>query len=220
MCSSTRGPAIAPSLVTWPMRNSAVPLRLGVARELRRALAHLRHRAGRRLQRLGPQRLDRIDHRDAAAAPPRARRAMRSSCDLGEQMRTPAASSAEAPRAQRDLLRRFLARHVENRAARAVLQAPAAAASTCRCPDRRRAAPPAPPPGRRRARGRARRCRSPCAPGRVARPRQARPRRRRCRDCAARCRVRSTVSVSVPGAPQDGHAPNHCSAVAPHSEQT
>src|SRR6187402_975812 len=28
MCSSTRGPAIAPSLVTWPTRNSAVPARL------------------------------------------------------------------------------------------------------------------------------------------------------------------------------------------------
>jgi hypothetical protein len=28
------------------------------------------------------------------------------------------------------------------------------------------------------------------------------------------------VSVSVPAAPHDGQAPNHCSAVAPHSEQT
>jgi hypothetical protein len=28
------------------------------------------------------------------------------------------------------------------------------------------------------------------------------------------------VSVSVPAAPQDGQAPNHCSAAAPQSEQT
>jgi hypothetical protein len=28
------------------------------------------------------------------------------------------------------------------------------------------------------------------------------------------------VSTSVPAAPQDGHAPNHCSAVAPQSEHT
>jgi hypothetical protein len=28
------------------------------------------------------------------------------------------------------------------------------------------------------------------------------------------------VSVSVPEAPQDGQLPNHCSAVAPQSEQT
>ena len=28
MCSSIRGPAIAPSLVTWPTRNTAVPLSL------------------------------------------------------------------------------------------------------------------------------------------------------------------------------------------------
>jgi hypothetical protein len=28
------------------------------------------------------------------------------------------------------------------------------------------------------------------------------------------------VSMSVPAAPQEGHAPNHCSAVAPQSEHT
>ena len=41
-----------------------MPARLGEARELRRAFAHLRHRAGRRGQRLGVDGLDRIDHRD------------------------------------------------------------------------------------------------------------------------------------------------------------
>ena len=30
----------------------------------------------------------------------------------------------------------------------------------------------------------------------------------------------ATVSVSVPAAPQEGQAPNHCSAVAPQSVQT
>jgi hypothetical protein len=29
-----------------------------------------------------------------------------------------------------------------------------------------------------------------------------------------------TVSLNVPAAPHDGQAPNHCSALAPHSEQT
>ena len=28
MCSSTRGPAMPPSLVTWPIRNTAVPVSL------------------------------------------------------------------------------------------------------------------------------------------------------------------------------------------------
>ena len=37
---------------------------LGDARELRRALAHLRDRAGRRGQRFGIDRLDRVDHGD------------------------------------------------------------------------------------------------------------------------------------------------------------
>ena len=30
MCSSTRGPAIAPSLVTWPTRNTAQPVVLAM----------------------------------------------------------------------------------------------------------------------------------------------------------------------------------------------
>ena len=33
-------------------------------------------------------------------------------------------------------------------------------------------------------------------------------------------RCSAMVSVSVPAAPQEGQAPNHCSAVAPQSEQT
>ena len=41
-----------------------MPLDLASARQLRRAFAHLRDRAGRRLQRVRVERLDRIDHRD------------------------------------------------------------------------------------------------------------------------------------------------------------
>ena len=50
MCSSTRGPASAPSLVTWPIEHEAHALLLGHARQLGGALAHLGHRARRRLQ--------------------------------------------------------------------------------------------------------------------------------------------------------------------------
>ena len=41
-----------------------MPLALASARQLRRAFAHLRHRAGRRGQRLGVDGLDRVDHDD------------------------------------------------------------------------------------------------------------------------------------------------------------
>ena len=68
MCSSTRGPASAPSLVTWPTRTMRGAALLGEARELRRAFAHLRDRAGRRGERVGVDGLDRIDHRDLRAA--------------------------------------------------------------------------------------------------------------------------------------------------------
>ena len=128
---------------------------LGVARELRRALAHLRDRARRRLQRLGPDRLDRVDHRDAR---PRVLERAEDTLELGlgeqaARRRRRARAAARAapparptprPRRRACLPRRFQPAH-----------APAAAASTCRCRGRRRAAPPGPPPGRRPARGRA-----------------------------------------------------------------
>ena len=61
MCSSTRGPAMAPSLVTWPTRITVIAALLGEARQLRRAFAHLGHAARRRFQRLGVDGLDRVD---------------------------------------------------------------------------------------------------------------------------------------------------------------
>ncbi len=48
MCSSTRGPASAPSLVTWPTSTMNDAALLGKARQLRRAFAHLRNRSRRR----------------------------------------------------------------------------------------------------------------------------------------------------------------------------
>ncbi len=84
---------------------------LGVARELRRALAHLGDRAGRRLQGFGPYRLDRIDHRHARL------RRFQGADDalelrLGEQPHA-ADLEAQALRPARDLLGRLLAAHVE-----------------------------------------------------------------------------------------------------------
>ncbi len=62
MCSSTRGPAIEPSLVTWPTSTSTVPRSLAIADQFERAAAHLRDRAGRALDLVGMHGLDRIDH--------------------------------------------------------------------------------------------------------------------------------------------------------------
>ena len=61
MCSTTRGPAIWPSLVTWPTRMMAAPDRLGKADQRLRRAAHLRHRAGRGFDQVGPHGLDGID---------------------------------------------------------------------------------------------------------------------------------------------------------------
>ena len=44
-CSSTRGPARPPSLVTWPTRTTAMPRPLAACDQAGRALADLRHRA-------------------------------------------------------------------------------------------------------------------------------------------------------------------------------
>ena len=107
----------------------------------------------------GIERLDRIDHRDRGLV-----------ClhrgldflelDLGEQRARSPSHRRRAARAQRDLLRRFLAADVEHLARGAhARRAPAAATSTCRCPDRRRSAPRRRRPARRPARGRIRRCR-------------------------------------------------------------
>ena len=161
MCSSTRGPASAPSLVTWPTSTMRRCRALGDARQLRRALAHLRHRAGRRRAAARSTASGSSRSRRPRACSARASPRMRLELDLGQHAARVPASTPEPPRAQRDLLRRLLAGDVQHlRVCATALRAPAAAASTCRCPGRRRSAPRRPRRGRRRARGRTRRCRS------------------------------------------------------------
>ena len=111
MCSSTRGPASVPSLVTWPTRTIGDAARLGGARELRRALAHLRHRARRRGELVGVHGLDRVDHRHRRLLggdgwPGSSRAGSRPA-------RAPASRQPEPARAQRDLRAAFLAGDVE-----------------------------------------------------------------------------------------------------------
>ena len=87
-------------------------LALGEAGELRRALAHLRHRPRRRLQRLRVERLDRIDHGDFRFLGLQGGRDPLE-LDLGEQ-RNRGGVDLQPLRAQRHLLRRFFPRHVDH----------------------------------------------------------------------------------------------------------
>ena len=113
MCSRTRGPASVPSLVTWPMRKQAMPLRLATRDEERRRLAHLADAARRRAERGGVQRLHRVD--DDGRRP-------RRRDELGDRLGRRLADDehavlrhAEAVGPQADLLGRLLARDVEDR---------------------------------------------------------------------------------------------------------
>ena len=127
---------------------------LGEARQLRRALAHLRHRAGRRLQRV------RLQRSGSSRSPPRRAARLASvarifSSLISASTRRPSRRQLQPSRAQRHLRAGFLARHVEHRSAasRRAWRAPAAAAWSCRCRDRRRSArrrrPRVPPPSTR-----------------------------------------------------------------------
>ena len=156
--------------------------RLGDARELRRALAHLRDRAGRRGQLLASRPSGSSRSRRPPAARPRSSPMIFSSW-ISASTRTCDAVEPEPARAQRDLRAAFLAGDVERAASGATAhRAPAAAASTCRCPGRRRSARRRPRRCRRRARGRARRCRS--AGGRPRRLRSATASRPACADAS------------------------------------
>ena len=68
-CSSTRGPARAPSFVTWPMRTTATSRRLASSHQAVGRVPHLRHRPRRRGDVRVDQGLDGVDHDEAAAAP-------------------------------------------------------------------------------------------------------------------------------------------------------
>ena len=183
---------------------------LGEARQLRRALAHLRDAAGCRFERLGVHRLDRVDDHDLGRA--HADRADdRLELHFGKKLDR-RVDQAEPAGAQRDLLDGFLAGDVERAPRRSDARpSPAAAASTCRCRDRRRAAPHRRRPGRRPARGRTPRCRSPiagCAPFRrstAAEPRSRHPPapgsaspalRRPSRPACSRRRIADTVPAT------------------------
>ena len=89
-----------------------VPLALASARQLRRALAHLRDRAGRRRQRLAVDGLDRIDHRDRRLLGLERRQDLLE-LDLGQHAHR-ARAEAEPARAQRDLRAALLAGDVEH----------------------------------------------------------------------------------------------------------
>ncbi len=89
-----------------------MPLCLAKARQLRRALAHLGHRPGRRLHRVRPHGLDRVDHRDSGAqAHQRGQNLFQ--VDLGQQLHA-TDIQLQPPRAQGDLLARFLAGDIKH----------------------------------------------------------------------------------------------------------
>ena len=92
-------------------------VRLRVAHELRRALAHLTHGARRRLQLLAEQRLDRIDREHAELFAGADASQDRLDTRLGQELERHLAD-AQALRAQPDLVERLLARHVATRDAR------------------------------------------------------------------------------------------------------
>ena len=160
MCSSTRGPAIAPSLVTCPTRSVVTPRSLAtrISRAVHaRTWPTLPGRAGELRVEGG---LDRVDDEHAGLA--LAHRGLdRRDVEFGEQGDA-LRHGAEPPGAQPDLLRRLLAAHVEHVGARLrrAHRRPAAAVSTCRFPARRRAGRATRRQARRRAPGRARRSRS------------------------------------------------------------
>ena len=65
MCSNIRGPANAPSLVTWPTSTTGTSLLFGVNEQLPGAFANLRYAAGRGLERRQIDRLNRVDDHQA-----------------------------------------------------------------------------------------------------------------------------------------------------------
>ena len=135
MCSSTRGPAIAPSLVTWPIRSTAVPVSFAKRTSARRGLAHLRCRARRRFAELRSA-WSGSSRRRAPSA--RGGRGVARGSSRRASRRAAAALVAASP--SRRARRRPGARdsspvtYSAGALARSARRPPAAAASTCRCP--------------------------------------------------------------------------------------
>ena len=113
MCSSTRGPAMAPSLVTWPTSTSANCRRLGELDQLEAGGAHLRDRAGRAVDRVQPHGLDRVDHHQRGVAGRLQAGGDVAQVDRGGEFQR-RVLHAEAAGAQAGLLDRFLAGDVEH----------------------------------------------------------------------------------------------------------
>jgi hypothetical protein len=195
---------------------------LGEARQLRRAFAHLRHRAGGRLQRVRPDGLDRVDHRDCGAQLDQGGKDF-FQVDLGQQLHA-ADIELQAPRAQRHLLAGFLAGDIQH-----VLPACARRASDCSSrvdlpipgSPPISTTPPAtsPPPSTRsnsstpvawRGSSRGRISASICRPLAPASAAKSRP---------AGAAVSTTASTRVFHCPQPGHWPCHLGELAPHSVQ-
>ncbi len=184
---------------------------LGVADQFERAAAHLADRAGRAFDRVGMHGLDRIDHQQcgrlhaAERGQDVAHRGRRG--ELDRRIGQP-----QARRAQPHLAGRFLAADIDRALARRARRwpRPAAAASTCRCPDRRPSGLPSRAPARRPARGRIRRARSAAAPEAAfgRRARRMRPAGRRPTDRAsAENTVAGASSTSVFHSAQSAHCP-------------
>ena len=138
-CARARAGRRCRPLVTWPTRNTAVPVSLA-NRTSRAALAHLADRTGRGGQALGPQGLHGVGHDQPRAG---LGRMLQDRFDPGlGQCVDPVQRQLQAVRAAGDLRQRFLAGDVQHRQFGRHSPPPAAAGSTCRCPDRHRPAPP------------------------------------------------------------------------------
>ena len=144
-CSSTRGPATAPSLVTWPTRITAQSEPLRHLHHRAGRLAHLPDRARRPGHALGVQGLDRVDHAGLRALGLE-RREHRLERGLGER-RDGERALAEPLGAQPHLRRRLLAGDVERRSRAGgaeVAERHPGQGATCRSRASRRAGPASP----------------------------------------------------------------------------
>ena len=223
MCSSTRGPAMAPSLVTWPTSTSAKFAGLGQPDQLEAAARTCVTVPG--ALSIASSHMVWIESITTSAASPACSRL----AAMSRRLIAAASSSgrvghAQPAGAQADLLDGFLAGDVQHAAAgaREARRPPAAAGWTCRCRDRRRPAPPRPAPARRPAPGRVRRCRWGArrrfgAAGEADELRRACP-RRPWRPGPGRGAIASSTMVFH--SPQASQRPAHFGVTAPQDWQT
>ncbi len=158
MCSRMRGPAIRPSLVTWPMISTVVAVSLAYRTSRAADSRTCDGRAGRRLRQLGVHGLDGVDHEHAARGP-RAASSRTASTRVSAARRSVPDSSPS--RRARSATWRTDSSPVAYSTGRSRLSASAACSSSVDLP--MPGSPPssdhrARPRARRRARGRVRRC--------------------------------------------------------------